>query len=69
MYKKLIPQNTSTKSGKNKKTTVTNTKQKFARPATAAAPVMKITEVGSKAKSRLFDYKECHDKIKNKSMQ
>jgi len=47
---------------------VTNTKQKFARPTTAKAPVMTITNIGSKTKSRLFDYKESHDKIKNKSM-
>ena len=51
------------------KQTAQSKKTKYARPATVKAPVVTITEIGSKAKSRLFDYKGKHDEIKNKSLQ
>lgn len=51
------------------KKTAQSKKTKYARPATVKAPVVTITEIGSKAKSRLFDYKGKHDEIKNKSLQ
>lgn len=43
------------------------------RPGTAVAsvkkaPAMTITEVGKKAKSRLFDYKDSHDELRQKNL-
>jgi hypothetical protein len=50
--------------GTTGKKTVTSKKTKYARPATQNAPVVTITDIGQKAKSRLFDYKEKQSNIK-----